>query len=574
MAAMGQETAPRLHTVIDQEALSDDDGAFAYEELPEEFDDEDEDNLEDYNFLKAETKVDEAIAGDLDEGRALVEQGKEVVDDFIRNFFIRHEMKRSLDIFESEWYELQMMGKLRKADIEVVPSEYQRTHNLHHQITQYKVELEKARAVAAKAKSQWDKFRKERDFHRMHHKRVVQEKNRLLSDLKRLKKHYEQYEPTLTELRHKYECAMKEKMLMRLERDRFAAKNETLQKQIAQYEAKDEPDDEEKMQATMAKSKKTRDTPWPKEDRPNPNLSMKFEPFKTQDARLQRTFKGHLGSIARVTFHPRLQVIGTASDDHTWKLWSSPNGELVMSGEGHKDWVSDIQFHPKGNIVATTSGDATVKLWDMVKEGCTHTFADHPQAVWSCAFHDQGDFLVTSSMDHTTKIFDLNSVRCRQTLRGHVDSVNHVTFQPSSNNLCTCSGDKTVSLWDIRSGLCIQTFYGHANAVNRASFTLRGDIIASTDSDGLVKLWDVRMVSEYLQIDSGRHPANAGAFDRSGKVLAIASGDATVKLFDIEKKVFLLNFEGHEDAVQDVCFEPNGKFLVSSGSDCTFRMWH
>merc|ERR1712118_493198 len=266
----------------------------------------------------------------------------------------------------------------------------------------------------------WDKFRKERDFHRMHHKRVVQEKNRLLSDLKRLKKHYEQYEPTLTELRHKYECAMKEKMLMRLERDRFAAKNETLQKQIAQYEAKDEGhDDEEKLQVTT-KSKKTRDT-----------------------------------------FHPRLQVIGTASDDHTWKLWSSPNGELVMSGEGHKDWVSDIQFHPKGNIVATTSGDATVKLWDMVKEGCTHTFADHPQAVWPCAFHDQGDFLVTSSMDHTTKIFDLNSVRCRQTLRGHVDSVNHVTFQPSSNNLCTCSGDKTVSLCDIRSGLCIQTFYGY-----------------------------------------------------------------------------------------------------------------
>jgi len=73
MAAVGQETAPRLHTVIDQEALSDDDGAFAYEELPEEFDDDEEDNLEDYNFLKAETKVDEALTGDLDEGRALVE---------------------------------------------------------------------------------------------------------------------------------------------------------------------------------------------------------------------------------------------------------------------------------------------------------------------------------------------------------------------------------------------------------------------------------------------------------------------------------------------------------------------
>ena len=41
-------------------------------------------------------------------------------------------------------------------------------------------ELEKARTVAAKAKESWDKFRKERDYHRMHHRRVVQEKNKLI----------------------------------------------------------------------------------------------------------------------------------------------------------------------------------------------------------------------------------------------------------------------------------------------------------------------------------------------------------------------------------------------------------
>ena len=40
------------------------------------------------------------------------------------------------------------------------------------------------------ASATWDKFRKESDFHRMHHKRVAQEKNRLISDLQRLKKHY------------------------------------------------------------------------------------------------------------------------------------------------------------------------------------------------------------------------------------------------------------------------------------------------------------------------------------------------------------------------------------------------
>ena len=58
----------------------------------------------------------------------------------------------------------------------------------------------------------------------MHHKRVVQEKNKLISDIKRLKKHYENYEPTLKQLQHKYEIAMKEKMLTKLERDRLATK--------------------------------------------------------------------------------------------------------------------------------------------------------------------------------------------------------------------------------------------------------------------------------------------------------------------------------------------------------------
>lgn len=34
-------------------------------------------------------------------------------------------------------------------------------------------------------KDSYVKLRKERDYHRMHHKRVVQEKNKLITDIKR-----------------------------------------------------------------------------------------------------------------------------------------------------------------------------------------------------------------------------------------------------------------------------------------------------------------------------------------------------------------------------------------------------
>jgi len=566
----------KTHTILEQLDISDEsDDEFRYEEVPDdpELAEEEDETLDDINRLLAETKPQEKSHFDDEGPQAAVSQRPAVLDDFFRNFLLKHGLKHSLEVFQTEWYELQATGKLKGSETQIVPDLYSRNQGLYEEVVVLRDELEKARLVASKAKETWDKFRKERDFHRMHHRRIVQEKNKLIVDLKRLKKHYEQYEPTLTELRHKYEVAMKEKMLMRLERDRFLAKAESLQKQLQQAQETSK-DDLSNTHVAEASRTKAREAAWPPEDRVNPYVNASFEPAKVADMKRQQTFKGHLGAVSRVAFHPKLPVIATASDDHTWKMWSMPEGHLVLSGEGHRDWVSGIAFHPRGSLVATTSGDATVKIWDVSKESCRHTFTDHTQAVWACAYHDLGDFLVSCSMDQTTKAFDMGAMKCRQTFRGHVDSVNNVAFQPFTNNVLTASGDKTVSLWDLRSGLCVQTFYGHANACNSAVFNLRGDTIASCDSDGIVKLWDVRVVSEYLQIDTGQHPANSSAFDRSGKILAIASGDASIKTFDVDEKVFIANLEGHEDSVQDVAFEPlTNKYLISASSDAAFCLW-
>merc|ERR1719476_1212860 len=168
---------------------------------------------------------------------------------------------------------MQQAGKFKDSELQVVPDIYTRNQGLYEEVVLLRQELEKARQVANMAKQTWDKFRKERDFHRMHHRRVVQEKNKLIIDLKRLKRHYEQYEPTLTELRHKYEVAMKEKMLMRLERDRFVSKAESLQKQLEQlkFEAREEPTrGKETLTAEASGKHRAREAPWPSDDRVNP----------------------------------------------------------------------------------------------------------------------------------------------------------------------------------------------------------------------------------------------------------------------------------------------------------------
>lgn len=106
----------------------------------------------------------------------------------------------------------------------MVPDVYLRNAELEEELSGLATEVRRAQEVAGKAGDTWDKFRKERDFHRMHHKRVAQEKDKLIADLRRIKAHYKKYEPTILDLKKKYEDAMKEKSLSAIQRDKLQAK--------------------------------------------------------------------------------------------------------------------------------------------------------------------------------------------------------------------------------------------------------------------------------------------------------------------------------------------------------------
>jgi hypothetical protein len=224
--------------VLERVEISDDeDDDFDYAEIDDEDGDlayatDDEDEDEDLGAALASLREKSSPSKQNDRGSsaaaaasasgaaplAVTQVRPSVVDDFIRNFLINVGMGRTLDSFNTEWYELQSKGKLSEQYTSTVPDIYLRNQELDEQVQSLRSQLVKMREITAKAQGTWDKFRKERDFHRMHHKRVVQEKGKLMTDLKRLRKHYMSYEPTLKELQRKYEVAMKEKMLMRLER--------------------------------------------------------------------------------------------------------------------------------------------------------------------------------------------------------------------------------------------------------------------------------------------------------------------------------------------------------------------
>jgi sperm-associated antigen 16 protein len=555
--------------ILERVEISDDEDNFEYEMVDEDPDDDNDDEdladaLAAINMKKGSSDRSQ------DSANSVTQVRPSVVDDFVRNFLIKAGLRRTLDCFNAEWYEMQSKGRLPAEISSAVPDIYLRNDELDQQARVLREQVDKMRQVAGRAQATWDKFRKERDFHRMHHKRVVQEKNKLISDLKRVRNHLRSYEPMIEELRVKHSAALKEKMLIKLERDRLKAKVKALEEQVANLSRPEE--DTKQSKARSATRSVRKEAVFP-DNVVNPFASLDFDPGNAATFKTRKTYKGHLNSISAVAFHPKKPIFATASDDETWRLWTTPDSELVMSGEGHTSWVSGLHFHPHGSHLVTSSGDSTVKIWEFAQAKCTHTFTEHTQAVWGCEFHHAGDFVASCSMDHTVRIWDVLSGRSRQCLRGHVDSVNAVKWQPFTNNVCTASGDKTVSVWDARSGLCVQTLYGHSNSCNDLAVTNRGNMIVSSDADGVVKVWDIRMVAELASIEAGHHAVNKITLDRAGKRAICASDDATIKIIDLENFSLLSSLTGHDDAVQCVGLSPNDAFLVSGSSDANFRIW-
>lgn len=495
-------------------------------------------------------------------------------------------MMKTAACFKQEWNEIITKGLLTNASFGNVREIINTSADCHDEIVSKTEQLTRVREIAVKIRNQ-------RDHYRMHHNQVIQEKNSLIKKIRRLHNILRSYEPVVNEYKTRYEALIKEKSIIRLERDRYKTRTSALEAQIQSLQQSNSNIDNGNYNEDDTKSRSV-----PRKGKTFPSLPPDGavpNPFSTQAIHSPpviskykeiSNLKAHEISISAVSFHPTKPIFATASDDESWKMWTIGGKELVMAGEGHYSWLSDLTFHPHGSHLATASGDGTLKLWELAQTKCSHTFTDHTQAVWSCDFHVGGDFIVSGSMDHTVRVWDIISGKCRQTLRGHVDSVNAVAWLPYTPNICSASGDKTVSIWDARTGICVQTLYGHTNSCNHVQVSKKGDVAASCDAAGVVKLWDLRTVNELGSICTGAAAVNKLSFDRSGSSVLAACDDGTIKclnLLDFSIQTILTPASTTAatkatnskalNSLQCVAYSTDDDMILSGASDGTIQMW-
>jgi len=252
-----------------------------------------------------------------------------------------------------------------------------------------------------------------------------------------------------------------------------------------------------------------------------------------ETGRLQLTLRGHApgqggettyDGITGAAFSPDGELIATASDDLTAKIWDAFSGKELMTLQGHVsatatnppfEGVVQVAFNPEGTLLATAGADGTVKMWSTEDGRKIVDLPAHPDsAVIDLAFSPDGSRLATGAFDGTTKLWRVSEALNEAqpvidgldelfTLIGHTSWVNGIVFTPDGSRLVTASEDGTAKVWDTSTGQELLTLTVQPLGLLDIAITPDGRYLATAGRGRAVRLF-VLPTDELISLGQSR----------------------------------------------------------------------
>lgn len=319
-----------------------------------------------------------------------------------------------------------------------------------------------------------------------------------------------------------------------------------------------------------------------------------------------RVFNAHRGPVYSLAFAPDGKTIASTGYDSRLYLWNPADVQpfdiprLAAGAEtekvayraldGHSAPVRSVHFSTNGELLLTAAQDNTLKIWNRETGRELNTLRGHGGWVYCAEFSPDGQWVLSGGHDQRARLWNIGTyeeVRVLQAkvLRGHTDALLAAAFSADGQQIATASRDRSLRTWQSATGQPLQSFTeGHDFLASNAIVSADSRTLVTSAADNTVRIWDVPTGAERLALSStGRSAAIALSHD-GRRVLTGGNRESAsdegqpvrweAHLWDAQSGEHLQTLRAHASEVTAVAFSPDDQILLTADNNGHCQLWN